>query len=136
MQLIGQRISQGQTLTDSHVGLGDQILVATTGAATAAGNVAGLVLAAPVAVVDQDTRDNYAAHVGGLRGRKQHTAGCGQGLRSDQTDAELQTLISADGCYCNIHRHERLFEAYFHRDRETAIGAIPSQAHEGHTRGF
>ncbi|ANL69870.1 hydrolase-like protein (plasmid) [Rhizobium phaseoli] len=68
VQLIGQRISEGQTLTDSHVGLGDQILVATTGAATAAGNVAGLVLAAPVAVVDQDTRDNYATHVGGLAG--------------------------------------------------------------------
>ncbi|KEC71315.1 hypothetical protein RLPCCGM1_p0046 [Rhizobium leguminosarum bv. phaseoli CCGM1] len=66
VQLIGQRISEGQTLTDSHVGLGDQILVATTGAATAAGNVAGLVLAAPVAVVDQDTRDNYATHVGNL----------------------------------------------------------------------
>nr|WP_245449852.1 alpha/beta hydrolase [Rhizobium leguminosarum] len=68
VQLIGQRISEGQTLTDSRVGLGDQILVATTGAAAAAGNVAGLVLAAPVAVVDQDTRDNYATHVGSLAG--------------------------------------------------------------------
>jgi esterase/lipase superfamily enzyme len=68
VQLIGQRISEGQTLTDSHVGIGDQILVATTGAATAAGNVAGLVLAAPVAVIDQDTRDNYATHVGTLAG--------------------------------------------------------------------
>ena len=68
VQLIGQRISEGQTLTDSHVGLGDQILVATTGVATAAGNVAGLVLAAPVAVVDQDTRDNYATHVGTVAG--------------------------------------------------------------------
>lgn len=68
VQLIGRRISEGQTLTDSHIGLGDQILVATTGAATAAGNVAGLVLAAPVAVVDQDTRNNYATHVGSLTG--------------------------------------------------------------------
>lgn len=68
VQLIGKRISEGQTLTDSRVGLGDQILVATTGAATAAGNVAGLVLAAPVAVVDRDTRDNYAGHLGGLSG--------------------------------------------------------------------
>ncbi|MHC2296658.1 esterase/lipase superfamily enzyme [Rhizobium mongolense] len=68
VQLIGQRISEGQTLTDSHVGLGDQILVATTGAATTAGKVAGLVLAARVAVVDQDTRDNYASHVGSVAG--------------------------------------------------------------------
>jgi esterase/lipase superfamily enzyme len=68
VQLIGQRISEGQTLTDSHVGLGDQILVATTGTAAAAGNVAGLILSAPVAIVDQDTRDNYASHVGELAG--------------------------------------------------------------------
>lgn len=68
VQLIGQRISDGQTLTDSHVGLGDQILVATTGTAAAAGNVAGLILSAPVAIVDQDTRDNYASHVGELAG--------------------------------------------------------------------
>jgi esterase/lipase superfamily enzyme len=68
VQLIGERISEGQTLTDSRVGLGDQILVATTGTAAAAGNVAGLILAAPVAVVDQNTRDNYASQVGGLAG--------------------------------------------------------------------
>jgi esterase/lipase superfamily enzyme len=68
VQLIGQRISEGQTLTDSRVGLGDQILVATTGAATAAGNVAGLVLSAPVAVVDQDTRDNYSNNVSSVSG--------------------------------------------------------------------
>ena len=57
-------IRNGQTLTDSRVGLGDQMFVATTGAAAAAGNVAGLVLAAPVAVVDQNTHDNYSSHVG------------------------------------------------------------------------
>ncbi len=66
VQLIGQRISQGQTLTDSRVGLGDRILAATTGTAAAAGNVAGLILAAPVAVLDQNTRDNYAGHLDGL----------------------------------------------------------------------
>ncbi|MGZ2404892.1 esterase/lipase superfamily enzyme [Rhizobium ruizarguesonis] len=68
VQLIGSRISEGQTLTDSRVGLGDQILVATTGTASAAGKVAGLILAAPVAAVDQDTRDNYAGQVSGLMG--------------------------------------------------------------------
>lgn len=68
VQLIGSRISEGQTLTDSRIGLGDQILVATTGTAAAAGNVAGLILAAPVAAVDQDTRDNYAGQVSGLMG--------------------------------------------------------------------
>ena len=68
VQLIGARISEGQTLTDSRVGFGDQILAATTGTAAAAGSAAGLILAAPVAVVDQNTRDNYAEHVGALGG--------------------------------------------------------------------
>ena len=69
VRLIGSRISDGQTLTDSRVGLGDQILVATTGTAAAVGNAAGLVLAAPVAVVDQNTRDNYAEHLTGSAAR-------------------------------------------------------------------
>jgi esterase/lipase superfamily enzyme len=68
VQLIGQRISEGQTLTDSRVGLGDRILVATTGTAAVAGNVAGLILAAPVAALDQNTRDNYADHLDSLGG--------------------------------------------------------------------
>ncbi len=80
VQLIGKRISEGQTLTDNRVGLGDQILVATTGTAAAAGNAAGLILAAPVAVVDQNTRDNYASQVGALTGpsaaRKPAAKGC------------------------------------------------------------
>jgi esterase/lipase superfamily enzyme len=70
VRLIGTRISEGQTLTDSKVGLGDHILDATIGTAAAAGNVAGLILAAPVAVVDQNTRDNYTDQVGGLTGTK------------------------------------------------------------------
>lgn len=68
VQLIGARISDGQTLTDSKVGLGDKILAATTSTAAAAGGAAGLILAAPVAVIDADTRDNYAGHVSGLTG--------------------------------------------------------------------
>lgn len=66
VRLIGARISDGQTLTDSRVGLGDKILAATTGTAAAAGNAAGLILAAPVAVVDADTRDNYGSQLDAL----------------------------------------------------------------------
>jgi esterase/lipase superfamily enzyme len=73
VQLIGARISEGQTLTDSRVGFGDQILAATTGTAAAAGSAAGLILTAPIAVVDQDTRDNYANQVAGLSGLKSGT---------------------------------------------------------------
>lgn len=66
VRLIGARISDGQTLTDSRVGLGDKILAATTGTAAAAGNAAGLILAAPVAVVDADTRENYSSQLDAL----------------------------------------------------------------------
>ncbi|WP_230174995.1 alpha/beta hydrolase [Rhizobium sp. CECT 9324] len=68
VRLIGARISDGQALTDSKVGLGDTLVAVTTGTAAAAGNVAGLILAAPVAVIDADTRDNYAGNVSGLIG--------------------------------------------------------------------
>jgi esterase/lipase superfamily enzyme len=68
VRLIGARISDGQTLTDSKVGLGDTILAATTTTAAAAGSAAGLILAAPVAIVDPNTRDNYATEVQGLTG--------------------------------------------------------------------
>jgi esterase/lipase superfamily enzyme len=66
VQLIGARMSDGQTLTDSRVGLGERIITATTGAAAAVGNTAGLVIAAPVAAIDQDTRVNFGNHLGSM----------------------------------------------------------------------
>lgn len=66
VQLIGSRLSSGQALTDSHVGLGDRIVTATAGAAATVGTAAGLAIAAPVALVDQNTAENYAKHVGSL----------------------------------------------------------------------
>lgn len=90
VQLIGARISEGQTLTDSKVGLGDKILAATTSTAAAAGSAAGLILAAPVAVVDADTRDNYASQVSGLTGptgAKRKSSACNPGVHSQETCA-------------------------------------------------
>lgn len=66
VQLIGARLSDGQTLTDSRVGLGDRIVEATAGVATVAGTAAGLAVAAPVAVIDQNTRENFGQHVNSL----------------------------------------------------------------------
>lgn len=70
VRLIGARISDGQTLTDNRIGLGDKILAATTETAAAAGNAAGLIIVAPVAVVDADTRDNFASQVDDALGAK------------------------------------------------------------------
>jgi esterase/lipase superfamily enzyme len=66
VQLIGSRMSDGQALTDSRIGFGDRIVAATAGAAALAGTAAGLAIAAPVAVVDQNTRENYKNQVGAL----------------------------------------------------------------------
>ncbi|MDK4736036.1 alpha/beta hydrolase [Rhizobium sp. CNPSo 3490] len=84
VQLIGARISEGQTLTDGRVGLGERILAATTETAAAAGNAAGLVLAAPAAVVDQDTRDAYAADVSAVAGPGgKSKPACGNAFRTE-----------------------------------------------------
>jgi hypothetical protein len=53
-------------LSDNRLGLGDHIVTATASVAHAAGTTAGLVIAAPVAVIDQNTRDNFSSHVGAL----------------------------------------------------------------------
>ncbi|TIT01408.1 MAG: alpha/beta fold hydrolase [Mesorhizobium sp.] len=66
VQLIGARMAGGQTLTDNRIGLGDTIIQATTGVAAAAGSAAGLVIAAPVAAVDQNSRENYGNQIGTL----------------------------------------------------------------------
>ncbi|MGI6247346.1 MAG: alpha/beta hydrolase [Pseudochelatococcus sp.] len=61
VQLIGSRLAGGQAMTDSRVGLGDHIIQITAGAASSVGTAAGLVLAAPVAVIDPHTRDNFGS---------------------------------------------------------------------------
>ncbi len=66
VRMIGARISDGQTLTDNRVSLGDTILTVTTGTAAAAGSAAGLILAAPVAIVGAGTRDNFSSQVEAL----------------------------------------------------------------------
>jgi len=66
VQLIGKRLAEGQTVTDSRAGLGDRIIQVTAGAATAVGTAAGLAILAPVAVVDPQTRQTFGAHVDDL----------------------------------------------------------------------
>lgn len=59
VQLIGTRLASGQTMTDSHVALGDKLVAVTTGAAASVGTAAGLIVTAPVAVLDAQTRETY-----------------------------------------------------------------------------
>ncbi|MBQ0819621.1 alpha/beta hydrolase [Microvirga terrae] len=66
VRIIGRELAEGQTLTDSRVGVGDRIIQVTAGAAAAVGTAAGLAVSAPVAVVDPRTRENFQGHVEGL----------------------------------------------------------------------
>jgi esterase/lipase superfamily enzyme len=63
VRLIGTRLVTGQPITDSHVGLGDRLLQVTTGAAATVGTAAGVVLSAPIAIVDPKTRRNFGDNV-------------------------------------------------------------------------
>jgi esterase/lipase superfamily enzyme len=63
VELIGRSIASGQTLTDSKVGFGAKILQATTGATASAGHAVGLVVSAPVAIVDPLTREQFGDQV-------------------------------------------------------------------------
>jgi esterase/lipase superfamily enzyme len=68
VQLIGSRLASGQPVTDSHVGLGDRIAGVAAGAASTVGSAAGLVLSAPIAIVDPATRANLGGRVGEIGG--------------------------------------------------------------------
>jgi esterase/lipase superfamily enzyme len=60
VQLIGSRLASGQSITDSRVGLGDRLAGVATGAAATAGSAAGLVLSAPLVIIDPNTRASFA----------------------------------------------------------------------------
>ncbi|KMO30299.1 alpha/beta hydrolase [Methylobacterium aquaticum] len=64
--LLGNRLAQGQTITDSRVGLSDRIVQMTAGAAATVGTAAGLAVSAPVAVIDPQSRETYGEHLRNL----------------------------------------------------------------------
>ena len=67
VQLIGGLLAGGQVLSDGKASLGESIGLAASRTAGAIGSTAGLVIAAPVAVVDPDTRDTLNEHVDIIR---------------------------------------------------------------------
>ncbi len=63
VQLIGQRLAEQSTITDSRVGLADRIVQVTAGAAAVVGTAAGLVVSAPVAIIDPVSREKIGERV-------------------------------------------------------------------------
>lgn len=85
VQLIGTRLASGQTMTDSHVALGDKLVAVTTGAAASVGTAAGLIVTAPVAIVDAQTRENYDDQVRAWGNSLQDNAGSAGELLTTQS---------------------------------------------------
>jgi len=63
VRMIGGRLASGQAVSDSRVGLGEHIGGAAAGAAATVGSAAGLVLSAPIMIVDPHTRENFGHHM-------------------------------------------------------------------------
>ena len=66
VRLIGKRLAEGQAVSGSRIGLGDRIIQLTAGTAAAVGTAAGLAVSAPVAILDQQTRESLEEHAEGL----------------------------------------------------------------------
>jgi esterase/lipase superfamily enzyme len=64
VELIGRSLASGQGLSASRVGLGARVMLGTAGAASSVGNAAGLIVSAPLAIVDPETRDNFGDQIG------------------------------------------------------------------------
>jgi esterase/lipase superfamily enzyme len=68
VQAIGQRLAQGQTLSDGRAGVGEKLGQVAAGAATTVGKAAGLVISAPIAIIDGRTREGLGDQVEDLGG--------------------------------------------------------------------
>jgi esterase/lipase superfamily enzyme len=61
VRAIGTRLVNGQSLSESQIGLGDSITILAAGTAKAVGTGAGLLVSAPLSVVDPATRRNLGS---------------------------------------------------------------------------
>lgn len=59
VRLIGERLVEGQTITDQRVGLGDGMGLVALGTASTVGGVASMAVRAPIAVFDPVSRNSF-----------------------------------------------------------------------------
>jgi esterase/lipase superfamily enzyme len=64
VKLIGNRLIDGQAVTDSDVGIGERLGAVALGTAQTVGGAASVAVSAPIAVFDPTTRRNYNDQVG------------------------------------------------------------------------
>lgn len=68
VRLIGQRLVDGQPITDSKVGVGEAIGAVAVGATQAVGHTAAAAVSVPIAVVDPTTRRNLGSQIDAAAG--------------------------------------------------------------------
>lgn len=90
VKLIGDRLIEGQTITDSEVGLGEAVGAVAMGAAQTVGSAASVAVSTPIAIFDSRTRRNYEAQVQRLGQSVGNTVGSvgdsvGTGLAQSET---------------------------------------------------
>ncbi len=66
LELIGQRLIEGQPLTDSRVGIGDHVSALAIGATKFVGSAAGVIISTPIALVDPATRESLGHQLDGM----------------------------------------------------------------------
>ncbi|MDI7862228.1 alpha/beta hydrolase [Rhizobiaceae bacterium n13] len=75
VQLIGQRLVEGQAVSEHNIGLGDAMGAVALGAAQTVGTAAGVAVSAPIAVFDPNTRRNYDSQLRRLGQSMENTVG-------------------------------------------------------------
>ena len=75
VKLIGDRLIEGQTITDSDVGIGEAVGAVAIGAAQTVGNAASVAVSAPIAIFDPRTRQNYGEQLRRLGASAGNTVG-------------------------------------------------------------
>ncbi|MFG5121266.1 alpha/beta hydrolase [Methylorubrum sp. POS3] len=73
--LLGRRLADGQPISDGQVGFGDKLVSTAAGAASTVATGAALAVAAPVAIVDPQTRETYGEHLSNVGSGLRDTVG-------------------------------------------------------------
>ncbi len=73
--LLGKRLADGQPISDGQVGIGDRLVSTAAGAASTIATGAALAVAAPVAIVDPQTRETYGEHLSAVGSGFKDTVG-------------------------------------------------------------
>jgi esterase/lipase superfamily enzyme len=69
VKVIGTRLVNGQSLSESQMGLGDSITILAAGTAKAVGTGAGLLVSTPLSVIDPATRRNLGSQADDFAGQ-------------------------------------------------------------------